>query len=147
MESVLPASPNPKIGSPWVREQCRCSQWQRQWGLGVSLGAAKITPERWKKKIQNPQNLDGKVCGKGKGEQEKARRGLGYCQGKIIDRLARGTVASPASTSPGKRDRIQPHDAKLTAASMQDPGKAPVGFWKNSHQGGDKHQQQQNKEK
>lgn len=48
-----------------------------------------------------------------------------------LDKLARGTVASPASTSPGKRDRIQSHDEKLTAASMQDPGKGPVGFWKN----------------
>lgn len=64
-----------------------------------------------------------------------------------LDKLARGTVASPASTSPGKRDRIQSHDEKLTAASMQDPGKGPEGFWKNSHQGGNRHQQQQNEEK
>lgn len=63
-----------------------------------------------------------------------------------LDRLARGTVASPASTYLGKRDRIQSHDTKLAAASMQDPGKAPAGFWKNSHQGGNRHQQQQNEE-
>lgn len=45
-----------------------------------------------------------------------------------LDRLARGMVASPASTSPGKRDRIQSHNAKLAAASMQDPGKALEKF-------------------
>lgn len=40
----------------------------RQWGLGVSLGAAKITQEHWRKKVTH--SLDGKVCGKRKGEQE-----------------------------------------------------------------------------
>lgn len=44
-----------------------------------------------------------------------------------LDRLARGTLASPASTgsapSAGEREMIQSRDAKPAAASMQAPRK------------------------
>ena len=53
-----------------------------------------------------------------------------------LDRLARGTLASPASTgsapSAGERETIRSRNAKLAAASMQAPREA-------GHQGGNRH--------
>lgn len=129
MEYVLPASPNPKWEAHGSENNAdapcgtRSEVWGCIWVLQKSLQSIgkrkqhRTWMERCVGKEKVSRNKPGGVWATAK-------------ETSSLDRLARGTVASPASTSPGKRDRIQSHDTKLAVASMQDPGKAPVGFWK-----------------